>query len=176
MHLSWLYGEARVSFCHAAKTVRLPSKNINNGSPDEQNTASERPLLDICRQAAPPCRLNPLLFNGHLQTCWTAVKKGGVPIQYKRKVFASTHQTYQGTFAVDFVVPTPPTPQPDDPELPERTHFFTDEEFSRLGGDDEKPMLVMLHGLSGGSHETYLRHVVRSVVQGSDWEACVVNS
>ncbi len=172
MYLSWLYGEARVSFCHAAKTIRLPSKNSNN----EQSNDSERSLLDICKQTSSPCRLNPFLFNGHLQTCWTALRKPDIPIHYKRKVFTSAHQTYQGIFAVDFVVPPPPAPQPNDPELPERTHFFTDEEFSCLGSDDEKPMVVLLHGLSGGSYESYLRQVLRPLVQGSEWEACVVNS
>lgn len=42
-------------------------------------------------------------------------------------------------------------------------------------------MLVALHGLSGGSHELYLRHVIAPLVKsGGDgdggWEACVVNS
>ncbi len=40
---------------------------------------------------------------------------------------------------------------------------------------DTKPMLVTLHGLSGGSHEIYLRHVLKPIVDAG-WEACVVNS
>ena len=44
-----------------------------------------------------------------------------------------------------------------------------------MGADDEKPMLVTLHGLSGGSHEIYLRHVLAPLVKAG-WEACVVNS
>ena len=34
---------------------------------------------------------------------------------------------------------------------------------------------VVLHGLSGGSHEIYLRHVLLPIVKAG-WEACVVNS
>ena len=53
---------------------------------------------------------------------------------------------------------------------------------------DRRPMLVVLHGLSGGSHETYLRHVIAPLVvtgkeeaaqevdEGRGWEAVVVNS
>jgi predicted alpha/beta-fold hydrolase len=38
-------------------------------------------------------------------------------------------------------------------------------------------MLIVLHGLSGGSHEVYLRHAVGPLVLGEgNWEACVVNS
>ena len=36
-------------------------------------------------------------------------------------------------------------------------------------------MLVTLHGLSGGSHEVYLSHVLRPIVDAG-WEAFVVNS
>jgi len=43
--------------------------------------------------------------------------------------------------------------------------------------DDTKPMLITLHGLSGGSHELYLRHVLAPLVsEEHGWEACVVNS
>ena len=35
-------------------------------------------------------------------------------------------------------------------------------------------MLVVLHGLSGGSHEIYLRHII-APLGAKGWEACVVN-
>ena len=37
-------------------------------------------------------------------------------------------------------------------------------------------MLVTLHGLSGGSHEIYLRHVLHPLIADGNWEACVINS
>jgi predicted alpha/beta-fold hydrolase len=40
-------------------------------------------------------------------------------------------------------------------------------------------MLVVLHGLSGGSYEVYLKHVLAPLtgLNGEgEWEACVVNS
>ena len=36
-------------------------------------------------------------------------------------------------------------------------------------------MVVVLHGLSGGSHEIYLRHVLEPLAEAG-WEGCVVNS
>lgn len=76
---------------------------------------------------------------------------------------------------MDFVVPAYDNEVHND-DLPPRTSYYTDEEFGELGSeDDTKPMLVTLHGLSGGSHEIYLRHVLWSLVEAG-WEACVVNS
>lgn len=63
----------------------------------------------------------------------------------------------------------------EDVELPPRTTYYTDAEFDEIGSLDTKPMLVTLHGLSGGSHEIYLRHVLQPMVE-EGWEACVVNS
>ena len=131
-------------------------------------------FLDLCISAIPPCSLNPFLFNGHLQTMWTVVKSQDVPIYYKRHVFENEDPTYTGTYAVDFVV----RPYEGvDPTLPERTTYFSDTDFETLSSFDSRPMLVVLHGLSGGSHELYLRHVLAPLVsQEGGWEACVVNS
>lgn len=172
MYLSWLYGQARTTFCHSENVVKLPLKADSNGS----GSKKEISVLDLAKETAPPCRLNPLLFNGYLQTAWTATKSADTPIHYKRHVFTSAHETYPGIFAVDFVIPPPANPPAKDPELPVRTHNFTDEEFAQLGSDDDKPMLICLHGLSGGSYELYLRHVLKPLVENSEWEACVVNA
>ncbi|KAL9097745.1 MAG: hypothetical protein Q9165_000071 [Trypethelium subeluteriae] len=166
MDLGWLVGHARASFNHAPQTAKLKSK-----------LGTEISLSELCKSATPPCYLNPLLFNGHLQTFWTAVKSQDIPIYYKRRVFENEDPTFRGTYAVDFVSHIH-NAEPDS-TLPPRTTYFTDEEFGRIGSDDDKPMLVTLHGLSGGSHEIYLRHVLAPLVgRGEDggWEACVINS
>lgn len=169
---SWL-GIAETTFTCAPETVDIPLKSDNG---DEASTS----LLDLCKSTTPPCRLNPLLFNGHLQTCWTALKGLDIPITYKRRIFESTSTIYPGSFAVDFVTPTPTIPEGPDPALPERTTNYTSSAFDLLGSDDERPMLVLLHGLSGGSHEIYLRHVLRPLCLDAEeedrWEACVINS
>jgi predicted alpha/beta-fold hydrolase len=64
-----------------------------------------------------------------------------------------------------------------DDSLPPRTANFSENVFSRMGSDDSQPMLIILHGLSGGSHELYLRHAIEPLVtNGERWEVCVVNS
>ncbi|KAI9677650.1 MAG: hypothetical protein M1817_006605 [Caeruleum heppii] len=131
-------------------------------------------MAELVKDATPPCHLNPLLFNGHLQTAWTAVKDQDVPIYYKRTVFEAEDSAYRGCFAVDFVVPEF---EQRDETLPPRTVPFTDDEFNALPSSDTRPMLVALHGLSGGSHELYLRHVLAPLVTPEAcWDACVVNA
>jgi len=162
MALGWFLGYTRVSFHHAAESIPLETEDGNKTT-----------LAQVCESTTPPCRLNPFLFNGHLQTAWTSVQGRDVPIIYRRKVFEHEDPAYAGTFAVDFVAREPAEAQDD--SLPPRTTYFTEKEFAALPSDDKKPMLVALHGLSGGSYELYLRHVLAPLIDDG-WEACVVNS
>lgn len=194
--LPWAPGKCNLRFIHSDEPLFLHSKQ-----------GSTRILAEIAKRATPPCILNPLLFDGHLQTFWTAVKYDGPPIHYKRRVFEAEEVMFQGHFAVDFVVAAPEkTGALNDPsqldyqglledpvgvghtELPPRTTYFTNDEFADLPSQDVKPLLITLHGLSGGSYEVYLRHVLEHLVKGTmagreaggisggDWEALVVNS
>ena len=163
MGLGRIVGNARTSYLHAQRTLTLRTRD-----------GKEILFSDLCKSVIPPCRLNPFLFNGHLQTMWTVLKSQDVPIYYKRHIFENEDPTYTGTFAVDFAVP--PYDGEDD-TLPSRTTYLTNQEFADIGSSDSKPMLVTLHGLSGGSHELYLRHVLAPLVsENGGWEACVVNS
>ena len=165
MNLSWLWGQAKVSFISHPQPIKLQSKDGN-----------QRSLLDICEESAPPCNLNPWLFNGHMQTIWTVAFPEDVPIYYKRHIFDAEEVEYHGTFAVDFVVP--PHKEADEISnslLPPRTTYYSAEEFAGLGGEDEKPLVIVLHGLAGGSDEAYLRCALPPLIEAG-WEACVVNS
>jgi predicted alpha/beta-fold hydrolase len=162
MNLSRLYGHASTTFYSHSSPLALTTKDGKTVS-----------LLDICKDSTPPCYLNPFLFNGHLQTIYTAIKWSDIPIYYKRRIFEATLPEVSGIFAVDFVVP--PYAAPVDETLPPRTTYYTPEEFDNIGSDDEKPMLITLHGLSGGSHEIYLRSVLDPLFRAG-WAACVVNS
>ncbi|KAJ5180288.1 hypothetical protein N7492_003498 [Penicillium capsulatum] len=181
--LSWARPSGRISFFHAKDNKLYLTKAVSKTGKKEQTA-----FIDICRDATPEtCHLNPFLFNGHLQTAWTTMKHDNVPIYYKRKMFESDSTMLTGHFAMDFVVK--PYDMPPEGELtdqarqftqpsglPPRTSFYSAEELSSLPSDDNKPMLVALHGLSGGSHEVYLRHVLAPLVADGSWEACVVNS
>ncbi|OJJ81936.1 putative hydrolase, alpha/beta fold family [Aspergillus glaucus CBS 516.65] len=181
--LSWLRPRGRISFYHAKDNSLLLTRKSEKPGAEEKVT-----FTDICREATPAkCNLNPFLFNGHLQTAYTAIKYDGVPVYYKRTMFESDSPAFSGQFAMDFVVEPYEMPKDDvliDSErkytqpsgLPVRTSFFSEDEVTALPSDDTKPMLVTLHGLSGGSHEIYLRHVLHPLIADGNWEACVVNS
>lgn len=159
--MEWL-GRAKINFTHAPTPRPIKGKD-----------GKETDLLKIVEDSTPPCNLNPLLFNGHLQTMWTATKPHGPPVYYRRKLFEADEKSYPGTYAVDFVV----KPHEEvDSTLPRRTVYYTDDELANLGSDDTRPMLVVLHGLSGGSHEIYLRHAIAPLIDEGRWEICVVNS
>jgi predicted alpha/beta-fold hydrolase len=159
--MEWL-GHAQITFTHTIAPIQV-----------ERQDGTATNLLKICEESTPPCILNPFLFNGHLQTMWTAVKDDGPPVFYKRKIFEAEDTAFEGTYAVDFTVET--FPETDD-SLPVRTTYFTDIEFDGIKSLDNRPMLVTLHGLSGGSYEVYLRHVLSPLIGSGGWEACVVNS
>lgn len=163
--MEWL-GAAQITFTHSPSTLAI-----------QKSDKSTTDLLTICQESTPPCHLNPLLFNGHVQTMWTAASKGdGPPLHYKRKIFESEDPKFEGSFAVDFVSKS--FTESDD-TLPIRTTYFSDEEFEGFASLDSRPMLVALHGLSGGSYEVYLKHVLGPLVGTNGdgkWEACVVNS
>ncbi|KAI1438740.1 Alpha/Beta hydrolase protein [Xylaria sp. CBS 124048] len=159
--MEWL-GQAKIEFTTAPESLTLQ---------DTDGKATS--LLEVCRETVPPCNLNPLLFNGHLQTAWTVTKAHGPPVHYKRRMFESDNAMLKGTFAVDFV--TEPSTDSDE-SLPPRTTYFSKSELAGMSSDDSRPMLVVLHGLTGGSHEVYLRHAIAPLVDSSKWEICIVNS
>lgn len=181
--LSWMCPRGKVSFYHSQDNRLLLTRKSEKPGAEEQVT-----FTDICRETTSnKYYLNPFLYNGHLQTAWTALKHDGVPVYYKRKMFESDSPAFSGQFAMDFVVEPYEVPKDDilidsagkytQPSgLPVRTSFLSESELAALPSDDTKPMLVALHGLSGGSHEIYLRHVVHPLVADGSWEACVVNS
>ena len=56
--------------------------------------------------------------------------------------------------------------------------IFTQTELADFdaGSDDDRPMLIVMHGLSGGSDEVYLRHAIAPLHESGEWDVCVVNS
>jgi uncharacterized protein len=160
--MDWL-GRASVRFTQSSQSVSLQMKD-----------GSKVDFATLCKNITPPCWLNPLLLNGNMQTFWTTTQLEAPEIYYRRKVFQADKKPYAGSFAVDFV--SEPHDEADS-SLPPRTAYFTDDQFAKYGSSDRRPMLIVMHGLSGGSHEVYLRHAIGALVLGEGrWEACVVTS
>jgi len=147
-------------FFHASKTVGL---KLRNGSVVQ--------FSDLAKTTLTPFRAHPLLPNGHLQTFWTVATTADIPVYYGRKIMTGQDG---GSFTLDFVVA--PSEDHTAEGLWHRTRYLTQEEEDNLPSDDTKPMLLALHGLTGGSHELYLRAVVAPLVDNYGWEACVMNA
>lgn len=151
-------------YYHNARTFKVKLKDGTTTTFDQ-----------LTKSVLPKCKLNPFLFNGDLQTIWTALVNTSIDVYYKRVVFEQEDPVFPGQFTLDFVVA--PYEKTKDKELPPRTTHYTEEEVKNIGSDDSKPMLVTLHGLSGGSHELYLREVLGKLMgEKGGWEAVVVNS
>jgi predicted alpha/beta-fold hydrolase len=60
---------------------------------------------------------------------------------------------------------------------PQIRYMQAAEESELLSSNDDRPMLIALHGLSGGSHESYVRAVLHHIMKlPSRWTACSLNS
>ncbi|KAI5806580.1 Alpha/Beta hydrolase protein [Peziza echinospora] len=146
---------------HAAKTVGLKMRN----------GGGVKSLADISKSVLTPFRAHPLLPTGHLQTFWTVLTGADIPVYYGRKTMIGKDG---GTFTIDFVVP--PTHNDTSEGLFHRTRHLIQEEIDELPSNDTKPMLLALHGLTGGSHELYLRAVIAPLTEKHGWAACVMNA
>nr|OQO00091.1 hypothetical protein B0A51_18073 [Rachicladosporium sp. CCFEE 5018] len=180
-----------LTYTHSPNPLRIPSASH-----------PKRTLPSLLESIIPQPRLSPLLFNGHLQTAIPALFPSAPAIHYKRRVFTADSETFKGHFAVDFAVQPPRAGKRggeeelviEDPvgvghtDLPERTSYFTNAEFEALEQrETDKPLLIVLHGLSGGSHEIYLRHAIAALVasngktddegfSGGDFDVLVANA
>ncbi|SCU95462.1 LAME_0F12244g1_1 [Lachancea meyersii CBS 8951] len=129
---------------------------------------------------------HPLYFNGHLQTVAAAVKtfEDVDHVYYKRLVLnCSDGGEATADFRVepwdlekDSTTEVEYHPPNQTKKLQPRYKFFTPAELQTLTSNDSKPMLIVLHGLTGGSHESYVRSLVNKMTGKFGFEACVLNS
>lgn len=135
--------------------------------------------------------LNPLLFNGTLQTLYYAgaSSKEKFPIYYGRELF-----TYAdgGICSLDWTIPTPSskseftklyqeTLPEGSPKLHPRTRYFTADELSARTKHDQSgatPIVVVCHGLGGGSHEPLIRNLAENLntKTNNEWDVVVINT
>lgn len=147
------------------------------------------PIIDTSKKLW----LNPLLFNGTLQTLYYATKdsKTTFPVWYGRELFQYKDG---GICSLDWVIPEPElkedfkkiyaeTLPENSPRLHPRTRFFTPEELSTRVAreqtpDSTDPICVVLHGLAGGSHEPLIRNLGQYLQKTSsnNWDVVVANS
>lgn len=157
----------KVTRFESKDTVKLPLKG---DAKDELSFMSLKQLVDDVDglQQGSALWLNPLLFNGDLQTIYLAAGDYSQlhKVYYGRRVI---HFSDGGSTAVDYAIQSTPDEFdqlkglniPEDyPKLHPRTRFLSGEEIEKLSSDDTKPMVLICHGLGGGSHEPLIRNLV----------------
>lgn len=169
-----------------SKSVELPSRTLKSLK-----------FTDIIQHALPiidqskKLWLNPLLFNGTLQTLYYAQadSQNKFKIYYGRETF-----TYEdgGICSLDWTIPTPTdkdefarlykqTLPEDSPRLHPRSRYFTEEELAaRTQYDQEstEPIVFVCHGLGGGSHEPLIRNLIENFNKKTNnaWDMVVLNN
>lgn len=139
-------------------------------------------------------QLSSVLFNGHLQTCYTGIKSFDNidQVYYRRYILSYPHG---GEGALDFAFNEPVEPSSLNTEVPYPNqksfesplagyYSYLPSNDPILSSNDSKPMLIMCHGLTGGSHESYLRSIVKCFLDSNskennkdtDFVICVLNS
>jgi predicted alpha/beta-fold hydrolase len=177
---------------HGPNSIAISGKTtISNGV---NNTIKpDKTLVNLVQEERTfqdPFPAHPLLQSGHLQTLYAAASNFNDVDQvfYARKLLGMNDG---GTVGLDFVLESETQfkkgievdqairKRPDYVKnLPPRIRYMrSDEELELLSSNDDRPMLITLHGLSGGSHESYLRAVLHYMTKSpSRWAACSLNS
>ncbi|KAI9209501.1 Alpha/Beta hydrolase protein [Polychytrium aggregatum] len=157
--LLWIYMQivrSPVVLTHAHETIHIPIVD-----PDTHRIR-RMPLSEFVKKHCPglygpKAVYHPTLWlsNGHLQTIFTSFYNDKMKnANYFNNGFRYERDHLQlpdgGNIALDWC------PGPN-------RHPF-----------DETPIVVILHGLTGGSHESYIKDLVREVTKGPQYYRCVV--
>ncbi|PWY97742.1 alpha/beta-hydrolase [Testicularia cyperi] len=135
-----------------------------SGSPSVESLLAATETLDPAKR--PIFKPSPMLSTGHLQTIYSSVGNFSQidAVEYKRRVFLTPDG---GTVGLDI---SPPSLAASEEEL---------KSASDPAGDG-LPTVVCLHGLTGGSHESYVRncfsHLTKPTSEGGlGYRGIVVN-
>jgi predicted alpha/beta-fold hydrolase len=177
---------------HGPNSVAIKGKYKANGV--NGVVKADKTLVDLVRGEwrpnESPFHVHPFLRSGHLQTFYASASNFSDVdrVYYARKLLAMNDG---GTVGLDIVLDSEAQfkkgievdedirKRPDYVKnLPPRIRYMkAAEESELLAGNDERPMLVAFHGLSGGSHESYLRAVLHRITKKpSNWAACSLNA
>lgn len=191
------------SFLRSYIENTFPDKPISLKAKDGSEAKSLPELLPLDLLTGSYFYVNPLLALGHLQTVYTALNSfdNVDQIWYKRRVLNvesnSRFYTVDGdklaydrwegklTITVDYVVGADKTdkdherfkPASQIKELPPRTEYLNPDDEQLLLNDESRPLVIALHGLSGGSYELYIRAFLNKVTEEKyGFDALVLNA
>lgn len=186
----WFGLRSQVRTQASPDSIRLPSKGSDTVSLSEL-VVDNVPLLENGTWSL----MHPGLFSGHLQTMFASLPSETVnKIHYGRRC---VYWDDGSLVTADYLLPDPksdaewkkqaeycPLNLEDDKfPRPPRLRYLTPEEITaKKNAPAEKPLLVLLHGLSGGSHETYIRSTIDQIsksqygAEGEGFDCVVLNS
>lgn len=162
------------------KIVSPNSVSLSNGS-------DSITLSDIIDNNVPQfkdkqqSKLHPLLINGHFQTCFADINEFNDihnAFYYNRFI---VNYPDGGQGALDVVKRRPPLDTSYIPKSQTNFNLPTELNYSYTKpnhvqiSDDSKHMLIIIHGLTGGSRESYIRSVVHTLLP-TDFEIAILNS
>lgn len=139
-----------LTFHHSVKSLPLRLKDGETIS-----------LANFCQRLTRDCRLDYRLYNGHLQTLWTCFQDQTPSVYFMRKTFLAEEEAFAGSFTVDFVTGAF---KGEYAKFPPRTRPLIEGDFCQMK-DNPSPIVVILHGLNGGSHESYIQSFIAELKQ-----------
>jgi predicted alpha/beta-fold hydrolase len=184
--------DKKVYLHHGTTSVPIRRKAKTNGV--NGITKPDKTLVDLVQEEWRPLEgdfpAHPLMQSGHLQTMYAAVSNFNDVdrVYYARKLLEMNDG---GTVGLDVVLETQAQYKKGlkvDEELTHRKDYVKNlppqirymqqaEEAELLSSDDSRPMLIAFHGLSGGSHESYVRAVLHHIIESpTKWAACALNA
>ena len=174
---SWGFRGTVTQYC-SETTINLPlrEESLEN---DSTKVIPFKQLVNLTKSFRDKARfyLNPFFFNGALQTFYLSTHdfQNSYKVYYGRKILTSLDG--KSTASLDYAVDDPKLSDKEFSELEKKTHpdnwprlhprtrFFNEEELreKETPSDDTRPMLIILHGLAGGSHEPIIRQFVEKL-------------
>ncbi|QPG74450.1 hypothetical protein FOA43_001780 [Brettanomyces nanus] len=179
---------SHVSFINVTKAypARNPILFCKSKNSDKSFT-----LMQLINAKVPALRdhavtlFNPLLFSGNLQTMFAGIRKFRFidRLYFGRQML---HMADGGSASLDKVITEDrfKSVKVDDCDVPPNqkkyvnstTRYLTKREIVEQHSDDNKPMILALHGLSGSSAEAYCRCLFSRLYHIESFECFVLNS
>ncbi|AAS51375.1 ACR149Cp [Eremothecium gossypii ATCC 10895] len=179
--LAWL------PFCNEVRHT-VPEQPLKFRDKEQQGSMT---MLELIEKYVPEFQdratqlFHPVLPTGHLQTIFASLRNfETVDVVYYERMMLSYHDG--GVGALDFATSAASlehfqdlpneVPPHQHRALTDRYRYLTAKEIDELASNDAKPMLIVMHGLTGGSDEGYVRAIVNRARDVYGFEACVLNS
>ncbi|SCU84801.1 LADA_0D03884g1_1 [Lachancea dasiensis] len=191
----WGYRGTIEQVSHPQGTVALKLKDENETIQLHEFISREIPgLKDLSK-----FELHPALFTGYLQTIFlgSADFSKSYPVFYGREIVDFSDggicsadwvmSNWKHLYALDTRIQTYDLPKFTDdeqathpkswPRLQARTRFLTEDE-KMVVHESEKPLVVVIHGLAGGSHEPIIRSLTQNLSTAGEgkFDVVVLNS